>query len=1351
MSKRNWGMISSHVFQGFCGTIIYFEDSNATIFDRPGKDGGQDILSGDKQTVYQAKYIGDESASKAISEAKKEATKIKEYRESGHTRHNQWRDVNNWVLMTNAVFNPPDDETWNKQVVPLFREMGLTATYWNQGILDAKLDEHPEIERSYFQNQTRVFLTLPEARERFEYYTPFLSRATNAELIGRDTELDNFDAFLSSDKLFCVICGPGGIGKTKFLIEAGAEKAATKGWQVLWANIAAMTDGSWYEAIVPERTTLLLVDEPEDEQILQKLMEQIGGRTGRSRNWKVALTVRSPKDPIFRYLESSRMKSNCEFIDLKPITDNATEFCLGLINSSNSFSEHPDDWKQNAAEIISSKYDGFPIWISLAIHILEKKGRVGDFPDTADELAEEYLREIYSEQDDFPKEHVQGLLRWTALIRTVNREDDALLKIILNETGIGDITKLRELIKRLIERRVIIKRGAYDRLIEIKPDVIRDYILQEWLIYDPDTASRPLEPSEDAKRIVQAVINNIKQGFLRRIDNTILISLARTEWQLRILNDERGREVSLIGHFFRELHSITKDLTASARILAAGTIADIAPVRPMDVIEFSKIVRMNRCNKEEVYELTEKRIIGQDDVILELAWPVMHAATGARGEAEKIKVLSELCELVDAEEIISKNSPAGLPNDGKRAMQMLKRVLEGGQRFLEQYDEQAKDIVMERLEQIEQGTLQSDKLKSLEIMLKSITAVERQQSSLDGYKITIQKYIVLPRDHVWRIRDKVKTKVKQLLEKDMEDYEIINMLWASFRSMHSNMLSSLRILVDKDDEDKDIKTISLFKSELKDNLKWAYETLSKKENMNHKEITAARKVWEWHYRYDKDHEFKEAADSLEKLYMRNELVKEFDPLVNDANWSERRRIANEKATELASKDENAISEFVDRALEFFGDANKLANIYSIAYALGQMAPEKDCITTHLKNAFKKPGDDPHFVFATYIAGSWVYALRERKEDALSVLKMLYELPASAEEKVPFIREAYRPYYSDNYKLISDEEVTFLISAYDAFKSADKLVEYLQIIGWTFTYNWEDYKRVVGAVLNDMNASEIENGFKTLANSIYHGVRQLIDDNKKELIPDNIGEWLLDLMLEMPMPDVVGDVTLPHIEMILDHSSRPSIKWLVDALNYRLTLVGEGETEKSRVIPLRLHLSKYVQPINSHDLSNDAARKDIEALLGFIDNKGWLGYVLPEYLFDVDPDGLLIPDIVKERLDGFQSKDADAVWKWSRIAGQYPMNSDAWRKMAISACRFADRADEKTRLDIFVSLIERKIEGWSSSPGEVPPHFYEKVEKARQMLESETDVFLKSFWEWNHENAQSELQHHIEIAKEMSEE
>ena len=72
---------------------MFFEDSNATIFDRPGKDGGQDILSGDKQTVYQAKYIGDESATRAISEAKKEAAKIEEYKQFGHIRHNQWKDV----------------------------------------------------------------------------------------------------------------------------------------------------------------------------------------------------------------------------------------------------------------------------------------------------------------------------------------------------------------------------------------------------------------------------------------------------------------------------------------------------------------------------------------------------------------------------------------------------------------------------------------------------------------------------------------------------------------------------------------------------------------------------------------------------------------------------------------------------------------------------------------------------------------------------------------------------------------------------------------------------------------------------------------------------------------------------------------------------------------------------------------------------------------------------------------------------------------------------------------------------------------------------------------------------------
>ena len=57
MADRNWGMIrSGATFEGLASTIVFFEDHRAVLFGRRGKDGGQDVLSGDGKTVYQAKF-----------------------------------------------------------------------------------------------------------------------------------------------------------------------------------------------------------------------------------------------------------------------------------------------------------------------------------------------------------------------------------------------------------------------------------------------------------------------------------------------------------------------------------------------------------------------------------------------------------------------------------------------------------------------------------------------------------------------------------------------------------------------------------------------------------------------------------------------------------------------------------------------------------------------------------------------------------------------------------------------------------------------------------------------------------------------------------------------------------------------------------------------------------------------------------------------------------------------------------------------------------------------------------------------------------------------------------------------
>jgi len=92
--------------------------------------------------------------------------------------------------------HPTDREKWETQVVPLFEEQGLNAGYWGRPQLDALLDKYPEVERSFFQNEVRVFLTLPEVRERFRMQSPLLQYGVDTGFFGRESELAEVHRFL---------------------------------------------------------------------------------------------------------------------------------------------------------------------------------------------------------------------------------------------------------------------------------------------------------------------------------------------------------------------------------------------------------------------------------------------------------------------------------------------------------------------------------------------------------------------------------------------------------------------------------------------------------------------------------------------------------------------------------------------------------------------------------------------------------------------------------------------------------------------------------------------------------------------------------------------------------------------------------------------------------------------------------------------------------------------------------------------------------------------------------------------------------------------------------------------------
>ena len=233
------------------------------------------------------------------------------------------------------------------------------------------------------------------------------------------------------------------------------------------------------------------------------------------------------------------------------------------------------------------------------------------------------------------------------------------------------------------------------------------------------------------------------------------------------------------------------------------------------------------------------------------------------------------------------------------------------------------------------------------------------------------------------------------------------------------------------------------------------------------------------------------------------------------------------------------------------------------------------------------------------------------------------------------------------------------------------------------------------------------------------------------------EWLLNQINRLPDPNEIGNLAWA-LDALARTSDKLSIQWYVSFL------------EHARQPPhaWRLDLAQFVKVIEARPVSQED-RHAIEALLSHNLTRGPLPYHVPEYAKQIDPSGLLIPDMVVENLRTLKDeKDADRITRWSRFAGQYDDESDAWRKIAKAACAIGTGLDDDSRNDIYLSL-ERTGEVFSVEPGQLNPRWQEKLDRARKAFERETDPDLLPFRGWRVSRAEAELTWQREFQEERS--
>jgi hypothetical protein len=244
MADLNWGMIENGgTFESLMHAILYAEDPNIILFGRKGPDAGQDARSLDGKCIYQAKHRSSLNMDGAIKLALSELDTIKKYRSPKHQNYCHWKDTERWVLYANISKNSNDFKKWENEVVPIFRNEGISPTYIDIPSIEGMLIDQPHILDVFFHGKNRVLIGLKEAYLRLRDER-LGSSSLDVEFVSRVDEIKTIiDFSKSKEKRILPVTGSCGIGKTRFLYEA-LHTLAQDGWRVYWGLTYSMARNS---------------------------------------------------------------------------------------------------------------------------------------------------------------------------------------------------------------------------------------------------------------------------------------------------------------------------------------------------------------------------------------------------------------------------------------------------------------------------------------------------------------------------------------------------------------------------------------------------------------------------------------------------------------------------------------------------------------------------------------------------------------------------------------------------------------------------------------------------------------------------------------------------------------------------------------------------------------------------------------------------------------------------------------------------------------------------------------------------------------------------------------------------
>jgi hypothetical protein len=1117
------------------------------------------------------------------------------------------------------------------------------------------------------------------------------------------------------------------VGKSRLLLEFGLRADEEKGFRVLWGNVETMAeDSNWLSGIVPDLPTLLLLDEPSDGRLIPRLAEQMRGSNSRMSGWKAVIATRSPKDPVLRAYYELPAAVRADPLELPPIPGPQSHQLVMQLLQSGPLASQPNEKKAAAAAHIANISGGIPVWMELAVKVLETTLSLDSLPGSVAEIARKYVDEVIEFQPEriASRAQIETLVRWLALYRRVNTEDVPVLAFLTKRCGFTSDGGLKRALHSLITRKVVISRGVNGRLHEIKPDVINDFILSDWLTLRENGAIRP---SPDAEEVVSAVINGYEGKPLPDVQE-IVRTLARVELKERL---QQG-SVRLLDPLVNALLAAVETESLKVQETATNLLAFFSFARVADTVKIIEAIRTHpQPDLEKDTILFGTRTLTHREIVSMLAWQLFTAGPYAEDQEQKSLVLNEMVRLFYEE---CRGVPAR-KNDGKRVADLIPRLASGGRGY--SYNNEVYTLGSQMLAEIRQrdaGT--DDELNLARVVLHPFLVLERSQTDFSDNSFTTRNWYIGPTSREAVRRSELRDILRVLTDSTKDN--ISQFAWRLLQEAHGSANRARLTVPD------------VFDNDVQNDLLWVKAWIDRP-NLSIASLQRARSLWDWHAQFEQNPQLKQIADECEAIYSANGSAREFDVLFDRMKLKEVDQKAAEYGEQLRTATQTELEAFVQRAEAFAGPTAYWGNFLKVAPYIADAWTTNPGVSAFVRQGLGQFDRRRVFDFAMAIWDRRLMILRQNPTSTplIDELEEKWGWLRGDDSKAQFLFWLYSHPHPLNTGLLTSGDVEFTLGHLEVLKSQKGLQTVFRVLSGMFHADWEKVSEMVLELWSKTPSQQKAACYFQLVDGISF-VRLFRDRFPVEIARTHF-DFLLDLLLQIPDIDELQGHGDFELEQMRDAVGLKPLSWLSQAFRLRADLFDtehrEDALREGKIVPSQVRLSKFVERISSQTSADPAVCDSVADLLSFNFQRNLLGYHLPEYLADIDPEGWLVPELVVQKIASKPNPTGDDIYPWSRFAASYFPNSDPWRLIAAASTKAAADLSDRSKTGIYLSL-ESGIRSSSYPSGEMDPQPKQDLEECIKLRDSEKDANLAAYRDWKVRFAQA---HYDQAVAEFREE